>query len=111
MKKLSKSKKNSIALEIVKDFSTYAKEFLENRNIIKEDSQNCTINFKNKQLIYTTNFKNIKPNDVVVSLKIPIMVKKNYEWIDLDSETAKITSNIGKQFLLFIKRYGIRITQ
>lgn len=111
VEKLSKSKKNSIASEIVKDFGAYAKEFLEIQNIIKKDSQNCTINFKNKRLIYATNFKNIKPNDVVVSLKIPIMIKKNYEWIDLDSETAKITSDIGKQFLAFIKRYGIRIIQ
>ena len=111
VEKLSKSKKNLVALEIVKDFGAYAKEFLENQNIIKKDSQNCTINFKNKRLIYATNFKNIKPNDVVVSLKIPIMIKKNYEWIDLDSETAKIKSDIGKQFLAFIKRYGIRIIQ
>lgn len=106
---LSYSKKNSITLEIIKSFGEYSRGFLKLSNSIRVDSKMCTLNFKKEKFVYTLDFKKIKHGDLVISFRIPDKIKKSHEWIELESLSSDISGNIGKQFLLFVKRYGIKI--
>lgn len=109
IKNLSIKRKNSIILEILSDFHGYALNYLNIENTITNKSFNCVINLKNTRLIYTTNFKNIQKNDVVLSLRIPTEIKSKYDWIELDSLKSHTNKDISNHFLSFIRRYGMRI--
>ena len=102
--------KNRILLEILNDFCRYAKEFLMLKEIIGiKKSLNFDITFEKSRLIYTTNFDNILENGVIVSFRIPDNIKKTHEWIELDTLKSCTNNILAKNFLHFIKRYGIRI--
>jgi acetyltransferase-like isoleucine patch superfamily enzyme len=107
---LSTDEKHRILVEILKDFCRYAKEFLMLKEIkgIKK-SVNFEITFEKCRLIYTTNFSNLLENVVIVSFRIPENIKKTHEWIELDTLQSCTNDILGKHFLNFIKRYGIRI--
>ncbi len=124
---LSKNEKNSLILKILDDFHNYAQDFLKLPNKIKTidsiDVKNSVtkkriqkyiiILFKNSQLVYSSTINTIpKSKDfVIVSFKIPANLKslKKCQWIELDTLDANITSDVGKNFASFIKRYGIRL--
>ena len=106
---LSKTNKNNIMLEILSDFQGYASQFLQ-LNSIAINSNNCIITSSKKdRLVYTKDFKKIKNNDVIISFKIPDQIKRNHEWIELDSLYSHTTRDIAKYFISFVRRYGIKI--
>lgn len=107
--KLSASKKYSTGLKIMKDFGDYASGFLKLPNSVNKNSKSYYLSFQKMRMVYTVDFKNLWSNDVIVSFKVPNKIKKTHDWIELDSLNAHVSNNIGKQFLIFIKRYGIRI--
>jgi len=104
------SKNYKIVLEILDDFHNYANEFLKLKNSICFGKKSVTIYFKKLRLNHTTDFIGLIKSDIVISFKIPSKIKNHYEWLDLESQTTNISSEIGKKFLEFIRRYGIRIS-
>lgn len=109
---LSHSEKNIILLEILKDFCGYAKGFLRVKDIkCTNKSDNFHISVENYRLVYTTTFDNLLDNDIVISFKIPGNIKRRYQWIELDSLTSFTNNILAKDFINFIRRYGIRVNQ
>jgi acetyltransferase-like isoleucine patch superfamily enzyme len=107
--RISSSKKQSLFIDILKDFHEYSNEFLNISNSFINKKDFCQIKNKNSCLIYTTDFSKKSASDVVISFNIPQSIKQENQWIELDSLTSNISDDYGKQFLSFIRRYGIRI--
>ncbi len=109
---LSHSEKNRILLEILRDFCGYVKGFLMMKEIkCSSKLESFHISIGNNRLVYTTTFDNLLDNDVVVSFKIPGNIKRRYQWIELDTLTSFTNNVLSKDFINFIRRYGIRINQ
>jgi acetyltransferase-like isoleucine patch superfamily enzyme len=109
-KRLSEDSKNTIVLEMLSDFRRYALQYLKLKNVMSKSPQSFVINFKDGRLLYTLNFENIRADDVIVSFLIPTNIKQKYDWIELDTLSSSVNNKyIAKQFITFIKRYGIRI--
>jgi acetyltransferase-like isoleucine patch superfamily enzyme len=108
-KNVTLKEKNAIVLEILADFYNYAYHYLKLKQL-KYDHLcgNYIISYKNERLVYTLTFKKLLSHDMVVSLSVPAKIKSEYEWLELDSMTYKMTHEISREFLSFIKRYGIR---
>jgi acetyltransferase-like isoleucine patch superfamily enzyme len=109
-KRLSEDSKNTIVLEMLSDFRGYALQYLKLKNVMSKSPHSFVINFKDQRLLYTLNFENIRADDVIVSFRIPTNIKQKYDWIELDTLSSSVNNKyIAKQFITFIKRYGIRI--
>src|SRR5690349_10446642 len=109
-KRLSEDSKNIIVLEMLSDFRGYVLQYLKLKNVMSKSPHSFVINFKDGRLLYTLNFENIRADDVIVSFRIPTNIKQKYDWIELDTLTSSVNNKyIAKQFITFIKRYGIRI--
>ena len=54
-------------------------------------------------------FQSLKEDDVIISFRIPPKMKHRYDWVELDTLDAKTNENIGKHFIVFLRRYGIKI--
>lgn len=68
------------------------------------------ITFKDKRLAYASDFRNLLQNDIIVSFRIPLYLKKKHEWIDLDSLTREGNADLANHFIAFIRRYGTTVT-
>ena len=109
-KRLSEDSKNTIVLEMLSDFRGYALQYLKLKNVMSKSPHSFVIKFKDGRLLYTLNFENIRADDVIVSFRIPTNIKQKYDWIELDTLSSSVNNKyIAKQFITFIKRYGIRI--
>jgi len=109
-KRLSEDSKNIIVLEMLSDFRGYVLQYLKLKNVMSKSPHSFVINFKDGRLLYTLNFENIRADDVIVSFRIPTNIKQKYDWIELDTLSSSVNNKyIAKQFITFIKRYGIRI--
>jgi len=107
--KISLRKKNTIIKEIMTDFSSYASEFLKINNSLKIEKNNVILKFNKHRIVFTNSFNDLKTNDIVCSFKIPAKFKEKFQWVEFDSKSSNNNVEIGKKFLLFLKRYGIRI--
>ena len=107
--KISKENKKTIVLEILSDFQGYASNFLKLRIFSSKDSHNYVITSKNQRLVFVSNFKKLQKSDVAISFNIPKEIKQKYQWIELDSLDSNIKNTLAKQFILFVRRYGIKI--
>lgn len=107
--KIDLREKNKIIKEIMTDFSSYASKFLELHNSFKIEKNNIFLKFDRNRIIFTDSFSDLKSNDIICSFKIPIKFKQKFQWVEFDSKSSNIDSDIGKKLLLFLKRYGIRI--
>jgi acetyltransferase-like isoleucine patch superfamily enzyme len=108
-RRLSIDRKHAIALEILSDFREYALHYLKLKNVVIKNSYSFAISFQSKRLIYTLDFQSLKEDDVIISFRVPPKIKHRYDWIELDTLDAKTNENIGKHFIVFIRRYGIKI--
>lgn len=106
--KLTMSEKDKIVEGILDDFRDYLSGFLEITNHVSKTNNNYRIYTKNDSLVYSINC-NVKANDILISFKIPKNNKLNREWIELDSLRGKVKSELAKSFVMFIRRYGIKI--
>lgn len=108
---ISDERKKTILLEILTDFTNYLSDYVGVKSRgIRTSSGDFIIESKKRKLIYTTNFNNANLVDILLSFKIPDEKKAKFEWIELDSLASNTTSELGKQFLFFIRRYGLKIT-
>ena len=107
---ITKSKKNQILIEIIRDYHEYASEFLGMKNSIIEDKKGIRMKFDKAGIVFSKNFLETERNYIALGFVIPGSIKSKFEWIELDSLTSNVKSNTGKDFLSFIKRYGIRIS-
>jgi len=117
-KEPNEKEKNKIMVEIIDSFHNYAKNFLKNPNKIEKsnhaNNQHITISFKDKsQIAYAIKWDSTPKNKktILVSFKIPEKIKsiKKTEWIELDTLESNVSSETGKNFQSFLKRFGIRI--
>ena len=106
---LSLVHKNAILTMILSDFQGYAKDFLKLKIVVSKESGKKIISLKNQRLVFTSDFKKIQKNDVVISFKIPNKMKKKYQWIELDSLSSNTRDTLAKNFITFVRRYGIKI--
>ena len=107
---LSENQKEKIILEILSDFQGYANDFLKLKNVVSRSPEEYILQFSETRLRYAKKFdKDFKSFDIVVSFKIPNEMKNKYEWIELDTLTACIKSEISRHFLTFIRRYGLKL--
>jgi acetyltransferase-like isoleucine patch superfamily enzyme len=109
---LSNASKNAIMLEILSDFQGYITNYLKLVNARLDDSESVAITFESgRRLLYTLDFRNIRRNDIVISFQIPSEVKRENDWIELDTLTSNNTNNnsTAKNFIEFVRRYGIKI--
>src|SRR5919205_4589102 len=109
VKRLSTEHKHIIALEILSDFREYALHYLKLKNIVIKNSRSFAISFRSKRLIYTLDFKSVNRGDVIISFRIPRKIKYRYDWIELDTLNTNTDENIAKHFIMFLRRYGIKI--
>lgn len=109
-RKPSDLEKDKIVREILTDFDDYITKFSKIPNRTLEFADSYKIITKNNSLIYTTKFKNFNAKDIIVSFRIPEKLKSKHEWIELDSKKSKINTELAKNFVTFIRRYGIKIT-
>ena len=107
--KLSNENKKGITLGILSDFQGYASNFLKLRITSSNDPGNYIIAYENQRLVFTSNFKKIRKGDVVVYFKLPKEIKQKHQWIELDSLDSNIKNTLAKQFIVFVRRYGIKI--
>jgi acetyltransferase-like isoleucine patch superfamily enzyme len=108
-RRLSADSKHAIAVEILSDFRRYALHYLRLKNVILKSSHSIALTFGSKRLIYSLDFQNLKTDDVIISFQIPSKIKNRYDWIELDTLNANTDENIAKHFIVFIRRYGIKI--
>ncbi|MFL6362102.1 MAG: acyltransferase [Nitrososphaeraceae archaeon] len=108
-RRLSVDNKHAIALEILSDFQGYALHYLKLKNVAVKNSHSFAITFGSKRLIYSLDFQNVKRDDVIISFRIPPKIKHRYDWIELDTLNANTGENIAKHFIVFLRRYGIKI--
>jgi maltose O-acetyltransferase len=106
---LSKDKKNAIILDILSDFHGYVSDFLKIANNKYTDHHNFRITFEKTRLVYTLDFDDIAKTDTIISFLIPPQIKREYDWIELDTLTSQTSNDIATHFIDFIKRYGIKI--
>ncbi len=106
---LSLKNKNAILTEILSDFQGYAKDFLKLKIFASKDSNRNIIAIKNQRLMFASDFKNIQKNDVAISFKIPNEIKQKHQWIELDSLSSNTSNTLAKNFITFVRRYGIKI--
>jgi acetyltransferase-like isoleucine patch superfamily enzyme len=108
-RRLPVDSKHAIALEILSDFRGYALHYLKLKNVAFKNSHGFAISFGSKRLIYSLDFQNVKSGDVIISFRIPPKIKQRYDWIELDTLDANTDENIAKHFIVFLRRYGIKI--
>jgi acetyltransferase-like isoleucine patch superfamily enzyme len=108
-RRLSTDSKHAIAVEILSDFRSYALHYLRLKNVILKSSHSIALTFGSKRLIYSLDFQNLKTDDVIISFQIPSKIKNRYDWIELDTLNANTDENIAKHFIVFVRRYGIKI--
>jgi acetyltransferase-like isoleucine patch superfamily enzyme len=118
---LSIEKKNKLAKEVLQDFVRYMEEFIGNKSVaLKEMSVGAAlIKSDIGSLVYSSDFSvqlmkspDIKAIDniCVVSFKVPDLVRKDHDWIELESETGSLSLNdLASEFATFIRRYGVRL--
>ena len=106
---LSEDQKNVIALEILSDFQGYASYFLKLKNSLLKGPHRLIIDFDGERVFYTLDFENIQDHDIVVSFQIPQTIKHKHDWIELDTLSSSTNKDIAKHFIMFIKRYGVKI--
>src|SRR5919205_3026616 len=106
---LSADRKHAIASEILSDFREYALHYLKLKNVVIKKSHSFAISFRSKRLIYTLDFKSVNRGDVIISFRIPRNIKYRYDWIELDTLNTNTDENIAKHFIMFLRRYGIKI--
>jgi acetyltransferase-like isoleucine patch superfamily enzyme len=108
--KLFEDGKNAIVLDVLSDFRGYALHYLGLKNVMSKTQYGFIISFENGRLVYTLDFsKNIQADDVIVSFIIPPNIKQKYGWIELDTLTSGSNKDFARHFIVFIKRYGIKI--
>ena len=119
-KDLTRNRKEKIVIDIINEFHGYAEGFLKlpNEIMLSKDIKNNTcmiVEFHDSsKIVFMSECREIsvKSNrDVIVSFTIPpeIKSKRKSQWIELDSLTGKISSATGRNFVSFIKRFGIRV--
>jgi acetyltransferase-like isoleucine patch superfamily enzyme len=120
-KALSSENKNKLAMEVLQDFQRYMEEFIGNKSVIlkkvsegaalvKSDIGNLVYhNEFDMQLMRNPEIKSVD-NICVICFNVPNSVRKEHDWIELESETG--SSNLNKlatEFVTFIRRYGVRL--
>jgi acetyltransferase-like isoleucine patch superfamily enzyme len=109
VKRLSIERKHIIALDILSDFREYALHYLKLKSVVIKNSHSFAISFRSKRLIYTLDFQSVNRGDIIISFRIPRKIKYRYEWIELDTLNANTDASIAKHFIIFLRRYGIKI--
>jgi len=112
---LQPMQKDKVIKEILNDFSGYANGFLKVKNRLIARNGSMEIEFEESTLYYVPSFSsktmNSATNGVLISFRIPASIKKQYpEWIELDTLQCKIKSKAAADFVSFVKRYGIKLS-
>ncbi|HEY7571817.1 MAG TPA: hypothetical protein VH796_10655 [Nitrososphaeraceae archaeon] len=103
--------KHNIMLNIISDFYDYASKYLKLRQIEYATLGNRRIiSHMNERLVYGTSLQNLRTHDTIISFRIPLFMKRKFEWIELDSLACQCKGILAKHFVTFMRRYGIRIT-
>jgi hypothetical protein len=117
---LSKSDKNNLAKSILHDFVSYVKGFVCDASIsLKEmgddvivltsDMGNLVYSKEITDQLDNTDLSLLKDFDIV-SFQVPLPLKENHNWIEIDSETRSRNANkLSNEFAQFISRYGVRL--
>lgn len=112
--------KHRVMMEIMQDFASYASGFLQLENEVVSaggGGGGCTVRFKDGAAVRYSLSPSMagdagekgSASVVAVSFVLPPSVKGGSgDWVELDTLTARAKSEIGRHFVAFIKRYGIR---
>jgi len=119
-KALNLDEKDNLTGKILEDFRGYFKDFIGNKSIALETS-NRTVILKSdagnllyvkqvgKQDLDDPNVKALNDFDIV-SFVVPDAIRREHEWIEIDTETSSPQLNkLALEFAAFIRRYGIRL--
>jgi hypothetical protein len=118
---LSPEQKDAIFKKILRDFSTYASEFLKIKNVFSIDKAGtrCIIELVRKNGLTATRLsyypifpKNggvFSQDHIIISFQIPFVHKGKCQWIELDSLQTNSNAEIVRYFSSFIRRYGLRV--
>lgn len=122
---LGGEEKHRVMMEIMQDFASYASGFLQLENEVASADGNtgCTVRFKGAAAVRYSPSLSMAGSEgdeagekgsaaaevVAVSFALPPSVKEGGgDWVELDTLTARAKSEVGRHFVAFIKRYGIR---
>jgi acetyltransferase-like isoleucine patch superfamily enzyme len=108
--KLSKIEKNQLMVEILNDFCGYLLDFLKKEIKSSKTDKYFKISLGEEHLVFTTDFSKVGSKSIIISFTIPNKLKQKNSWIELDTETSKINSDLANDFVVFVRRYGIKIT-
>ena len=114
----TKEKKHELLLKVIEEFRNFFYEYIGNKSIKVEQINDYLMKIKTNMgnLIYISdnfeeNLSKIGEKDYdLISLEIPDEIKRDCNWIEIDTELR--TEEINKlslEFIQYLRRYGVKI--
>jgi acetyltransferase-like isoleucine patch superfamily enzyme len=114
--KMSLNDKDRLARNMLHDFAGYVKDFAEIKSAkLSESDSSLILSSSVGNLVYIKKpeklgIEHLSPDTDILSFRIPGFVKEKLGWIEIDSETkSKKVNRISEEFIMFVRRYGVRI--
>jgi serine acetyltransferase len=114
--KMSLNEKDHLARTVLHDFAGYVKDFVGIKSArLSEFSDGLILSSSVGSLLYIKKTEKLDkqnlPHDTdVFSFRIPALLREELGWIEVDSETkSKKVNRISEEFIMFVRRYGVRI--
>jgi acetyltransferase-like isoleucine patch superfamily enzyme len=118
---LSSENKSKLAMDVLQDFKRYLEGFIGIKSVVIKELPKGDALVKSDigSLLYSSEFDSTLMNSheirsegniCLVSSKVPDLLRKDHDWIELESETRSPNLNrLATEFAAFIRRYGVRL--
>jgi acetyltransferase-like isoleucine patch superfamily enzyme len=114
--KISLNDKDQLARTVLHDFAGYVKNFVGIKSArLSEFGDGLILSSNVGSLLYIKRTEKLDkremPRDTdVLSFGIPELLREKLGWIEIDSETkSRKVNRISEEFIMFVRRYGVRI--
>ncbi|NVM55396.1 MAG: hypothetical protein HWN66_16940 [Candidatus Helarchaeota archaeon] len=114
-----KETKHELLLKVINEFRNFFYEYIGNKSIKIEEENDYFIKIKTDMgnLIYISdnfneNLQKVQEKEFdLISLEIPDKIKRNYNWIEIDTELKSEKNNkLSLEFIEYLRRYGVKIS-
>jgi hypothetical protein len=114
--KMSLNEKDRLARTVLHDFAGYVKGFVGIKSArLSEFGDGLILSSSVGSLLYIKGTEKLDKENLphgtdVLSFRIPEPLREKLGWIEIDSETrSKKVNRISEEFIMFVRRYGVRI--